>query len=453
MAQVISPCNDAASGPDIVESTEDLQSCFQVFNSLPAEERKGLIVFSMDATALYPSILVQRSSEVVYKLMAETSIVFKSIDDLELQRYAAVVLDHEVLLKYDLLDYVMKRKYSKGRKPGNTATEMSSDWDEETSCWVKADRPLNSDSRQKLLAVTISQEVAYVMRKHLFKFGDKLYNQKEGGSIGSELTGVLGTSRMIVFLRKLRMKCENLGLKVFFSKAFVDDVSFGMRDPGSGYTFSDNTLIWSNEKESQDRTMENDVRVAELIVSIANSLEEEQDIQMTYNCPSRNESGMMPVLDLQVWCQKDLIKFLFYEKPMVSDFVTQKWSGLSWNVKKAALAGEVARRYLNTSPDLVAAGYVCELIDKLRYKMLLSGYSQKEREIIVREGEARYFNIVKQVERGDRPLYRPSQWNREDRALKKKVKEKNWFGSKQSVMFVQATPGEILRKRIEDYSD
>ena len=288
------------------------------------------------------------------------------------------------------------------------------------------------------------------MLKHLFKFGDKLYNQKEGGSIGSELTGLLGTSRMIVFLRKLRMKCENLGLKVFFSKAFVDDVSFGMRDPGSGYTFSDNTLVWSNGKEFQDRTVENGVRVAELIVSIANSLEEEQDIQMTYDCPSRNESGMMPVLDLQVWCQKDLIKFLFYEKPMVSDFVIQKWSGLSWNVKKAALAGEVARRYLNTSPDLVAAGYVCELIDKLRYKMLLSGYSQKEREIIVREGEARYFNIVKQVERGDRPLYRPSQWNREDRALKKKVKEKNWFGSKQSVMFVQATPGEILRKRVED---
>ena len=136
--------------------------------------------------------------------------------------------------------------------------------------------------------------------------------------------------------------------------------------------------------------------MSELIVSIANSLEEEQDIQMTYDRPSRNGSRMMPVLDLQVWCQNDLIKFLFYEKPMVSDFVIQKWSGLSWNVKKAALAGEVARRYLNTSPDLVAAGYVCELIDKLRYKMLLSGYSQKER-----EGEARYFNIVKQVERGD----------------------------------------------------
>ena len=111
------------------------------------------------------------------------------------------------------------------------------------------------------------------------------------------------------------------------------------------------------------------------------------------------ESLKMPVLDLQIWCQDDLIKFMFYEKPMVSDFVLQKWSGLPWNVKKASLAGEVARRYLNTSPDLVATGIVSGPLDKLRYKIMLSGYSHKEREIIVKEGEARYFNIVRQVER------------------------------------------------------
>ena len=114
---------------------------------------------------------------------------------------------------------------------------------------------------------------------------------------------------------------------------------------------------------------------------------------------------------------------------------------------------EVARRYLNTSPDLVATGIVSGPLDKLRYKMMLSGYSHKEREIIVKEGEARYFNIVRQVERGDRPLYRPSHWDREDRALKKKVKEKSWFGNKQSVIFVQSTPGEILRKKVEEIVD
>ena len=68
LAKLISPCNDFAAEADLVDSTEDLQACFSEFNSLPAEERQQLVVFSMDAKALYPSIMIERSSEVVLKL-------------------------------------------------------------------------------------------------------------------------------------------------------------------------------------------------------------------------------------------------------------------------------------------------------------------------------------------------------------------------------------------------
>ena len=184
-------------------------------------------------------------------------------------------------------------------------------------------------------------------------------------------------------------------------------------------------------------------------MDVANNLENEGDIQMTFDTPSQNDNGMMPVLDLQIWCEEDKVKFKFYEKPMVSNLVLQRWSAFSWNMKKTSLAGEVARRLLNCSPDLVDDVYEEEVIDKLRWKMMLSGYSEKEREIIVREGKARYANILKLVENGSRPLYRPSSWNREERAISKKVKGKSWYGNKDSVVFVPPTPGEILRKRVE----
>ena len=80
---------------------------------------------------------------------------------------------------------------------------------------------------------------------------------------------------------------------------------------------------------------------------------------------------------------------------------------------------------------------------------MISGYSEKEREIIIREGRSRYFNIIKLVNEGKRPLYRPSTWNKEMRAVEKKAKLKGWYGSQESVVFVPATPGEILRRRIE----
>ena len=102
---------------------------------------------------------------------------------------------------------------------------------------------------------------------------------------------------------------------------------------------------------------------------------------------------------------------------------------------------------MNTSPSLVEQGVVGEMIDKFRHKLYLSGYSQKEREIIISEGVSRYTNIVKQSENGNRPIYRSSQWKKEDRAVKRLVKGKTWSKA-DSVMFVQATPGELLKKEV-----
>ena len=114
----------------------------------------------------------------------------------------------------------------------------------------------------------------------------------------------------------------------------MDDVSVGMRDPGRGYIVKDDKLEWSEQKMLSDSEVETDVRVAELLVGIANSLSNEEDIQMTFDTPSRNATKMMPVLDLQIWCQDDQVKFQFYEKPMASNYVIQRWSALPWNVKK-----------------------------------------------------------------------------------------------------------------------
>ena len=117
---------------------------------------------------------------------------------------------------------------------------------------------------------------------------------------------------------------------------------------------------------------------------------------------------------------------------------------------RTLLAGEVARRMFNTSPELVESDVMCEILDKFRFKLMTSGYNEGEREVIIREGVSRYWNVVKLVDRGLRPLYRSSAWKKEERALEKKVKGRSWYGDKESVVFVQATPGEALRKKVQD---
>ena len=296
--------------------------------------------------------------------MKESDIIYQNINDDEITRYAAVVLDKELIQKHELQDYIMVRKSKFGVKPTITGREMEHHWKPERSSWLKPARPMDDIIRKKLLSVLVSEEVKHVMTRHMFRFGDNFYEQSDGGSIGSVLTGEVAKARTIIFLRKLRSVCENLGLKMYLLKMFVDDVLAMMRFPGRGYVFRDGFLYQDVDQQRKDKDEDSDVVTAKLIVEIANNLENESDIQMTFDAPSRNASEKMPVLDLQVWCRDDKLLFMFYEKPMVSSYVIHRDSALSWNVKKISLAGEVCRRYLNTSPCLVDEGMVGDLIDK-----------------------------------------------------------------------------------------
>ena len=56
-----------------------------------------------------------------------------------------------------------------------------------------------------VLCLTVSEDIKYVMERHLFRFGDKLYRQSEGGSIGSVLTGEVAKTRTIIFFKKIEV--------------------------------------------------------------------------------------------------------------------------------------------------------------------------------------------------------------------------------------------------------
>ena len=51
-------------------------------------------------------------------------------------------------------------------------------------------------------------------------------------------------------------------------------------------------------------------------------------------------------------------------------------------------------------------------------------------------------------------MYRPAKWNRKERSIAKLRSQSQWYGSQMdTVLFVQATPGEILRRHIQGVVD
>ena len=72
---------------------------------------------------------------------------------------------------------------------------------------------------------------------------------------------------------------------------------------------------------------------------------------------------------------------------------------------------------------------------------------------MLEEREARVNNIKSKVAEGKRPLYRTSQYKNFERAVEKQVKGRTWYGNKETVLFVQSTPGEQLRRSIQAEAD
>ena len=81
---------------------------------------------------------------------------------------------------------------------------------------------------------------------------------------------------------------------------------------------------------------------------------------------------------------------------------------------------------LNCSED-VSWEVITQHVNKMVLRLQFSGYTQKFRYEVVKAALKAYDDIKSKVSCGDRPLYRPYDWNRQERDELKKVKAVQWY--------------------------
>ena len=91
--------------------------------------------------------------------------------------------------------------------------------------------------------------------------------------------------------------------------------------------------------------------------------------------------------------------------------------------------------------------------------MKISGYSEKFRETIICSAIAAWEKQVEMDRTGERPLYRPREWRKEERSRRKEFKRTGWFRSlggqtNDFALFCPASPGSKLaakwKKELEE---
>ena len=202
--------------------------------------------------------------------------------------------------------------------------------------------------------------------------------------------------------------------------------------------------------------MAGDKRTMMVVKEIGNSIH--PSIQLEIDYPSNHSDKKMPSLDLKVWVEtkegETRIIHEYYAKDVSSKAVVHAKSALAWKAKRSILTQEVLRVLLNCSPDV-------PWVDRARkasvmvLRMQYSGYTKKFRYEVVMAALNAYDVLLAKVRGGERPLYRPFEWDRVERDKKKRDKKLEWYkkGGFESVVFVPSTPGSELQRRYQEEID
>ena len=235
---------------------------------------------------------------------------------------------------------------------------------------------------------------------------------------------------------------ERAGFKVILYRRYVDDI---------------NTLIRKLLTQGEAApSIPDDAAIMQEVKQIAETIH--RSIQVTVDCPAYHDDKKVPILDLKVWLQTVtggvdgstvLLLHEYYYKDVATKAVVDVRSAVPVETKRITLIQEVLRILRNCSRRLPWST-VRDHIQTFCARMQFSGHDLRMRTRVVEAAVAAYKKQVQRDKAGEVPLYRPRGWNVEERVRKKRRKKSEWFRGKrqhESVIFVPATPGSVLKRR------
>ena len=263
--------------------------------------------------------------------------------------------------------------------------------------------------------------------------------QSKGGPIGLALTGDVANVFMCWWDEELIRRMEARGTRMLLYLRYVYDLDYLSKKEGD------------RGKDPVEREIAN----VEEIQGEARKIHKSIDVTADY--PSKHQDKKVPILDLKVWLEdhegNKKIVHEFYHKDLASKAVVNSRSAMPKQTMRTILTQEVLRVLRNCSRYL-PWNVVCTHVEEMSARMQFSGHDKKMRGQVIRSALNAYDKIKERHEKGEEPMYRPKGWKKAEREKKKREKKRTWFRGRdrknESVIFVPATPGGILRKKYKE---
>ena len=418
-----------------VESTEELCHEIGVANQRITRNgpRKGsyqgngkLEVGSLDVKNFYPSIDVNVAAEEVKEEILESEVEVNGVNYEEAALFIACTLTQDEIDKEGLTHVIHRRKCINGRRPGITCKAITGGPLErmKDGSWLPPSRLPARRQKKRIIACVIKEVIKLVMNNHFYCFNNNIYRQESGAGIGNQASEKLGKLLMKRFDRKFLLKLKKLKIELDLYKRYVDDVTAALASLQPGMRFEENKMILRQDLVEEDKMTKSDKRTMEELAKIAGSVYE--CLNFTSDCPSSQEEGKVPVLDLKLYVSdQGNILHEFYEKPVACKLVIPEESAHSWRMKVAVMVEEGMRRLRNHSRGLEwQISRKCMV--KWALKLKRSGYNETFRHQVIKAALDKWRKMCDTEDSGGRPIHRPRDWRRRERKLAKESKRQSW---------------------------
>ena len=446
----LSDCEDMKIGTEC-RSTEEMIAEFNRINGDVNEEGEK-VIFSTDVKALYPSLKANYVADVISKMYEESDLRVR-VDNDELSLYLALVAEAQEISEYGLQPVVKRWKNEgRGRRPGITTAEvMGGRTQRNDSKFLPAERKPNPEEERRMIALALKKGVQAVMKNHLYKIDNKVYQQSDGGPIGLQVTGAIARAFMIwwdgKFMERLREATENMEWRCHMYMRYVDDGNVICTPFPSDCELIEGKVVRQQHNEgsgNERQVIPDDRNTAEIVKQIANSVCD--FIQVEIDFPSAHESRHMPILDVEVTIVENAIRYRHYRKEIANPLVIHHKSAMPEKVKRKCLSNEVIRMMRNTSreqPEEVRKFFLSDFSQRMR----MSGYQEKFRREIITSGMRGYERMLRNNDEGVCPLHRSKGYRKEERMKEKYVKKRSWYKPCDAVLFCPSTPrGELAQR-------
>ena len=130
-------------------------------------------------------------------------------------------------------------------------------------------RKPTKEEERKMIGKAMEVLIISCMKNHVYKFGNKIRKQSDGGPIGLALTGEIADCFMIRWDKKFLQKCRDVGIKLTTYSRFKDDTFVAAVSLENGTKFVDGNLIIDEEKKAEDEDKVDDEVTMEIIRQVA----------------------------------------------------------------------------------------------------------------------------------------------------------------------------------------